>query len=59
MAIPTPAIHRNPGLARLRDAAGDLLFAHSDLSGYSVFEEAMFRGSAAATRALDRLKARE
>lgn len=52
MAIPTPAAHRNAGLARLRDAGGDLLFAHSDLSGYSIFEEAMHRGGLAAERAL-------
>jgi hypothetical protein len=29
-----------------------VLFAHSDLSGYSVFEEAHYRGVLAAERAL-------
>ena len=57
MAIPTPTAHRSAGLARLRDADGDLLFAHTDLSGYSIFEEAMHRGGLAAERALKRLAA--
>jgi hypothetical protein len=30
-------------------------FAHSDLSGYSIFEEAQYRGVLAAERVLDRL----
>ena len=56
MAIPTPAAHASEGLARLRETDGDLLFAHSDLSGYSVFEEAMQRGSRAGQQAAARLQ---
>ena len=48
MATPTPGSLANPGLAALREADGRLLFAHSDLSGYSVFEEAVWWGDRAA-----------
>jgi hypothetical protein len=51
MAIPQPGFLANPGIAALRDARGPLLFAHSDLSGYSVFEEAAWWGCEAARRA--------
>ncbi|MFO1434733.1 MAG: hypothetical protein U1F76_32410 [Candidatus Competibacteraceae bacterium] len=34
---------------------GRIHFAHSDLSGYSIFEEAQYRGVLAAERVLDRL----
>ncbi|MGI9101387.1 MAG: FAD-dependent oxidoreductase [Terriglobales bacterium] len=37
---------------RLRRASGNLLFANSDLSGFSIFEEAQYRGVTAAERAL-------
>lgn len=52
MAIPAPGFLSNPGLARLREADGAILFAHSDLSGYSVFEEAAWWGDRAARRIL-------
>ncbi len=52
MAIPRPGYLDNPGLAALRSADGRLLFAHSDLSGYSVFEEAAWWGDIAAQRIL-------
>jgi hypothetical protein len=42
-------------LARLD---GQLLFANSDLSGFSIFEEAQYRGVRAAGRALTLLSAR-
>ncbi|MBP8266992.1 MAG: hypothetical protein KAX47_10615, partial [Zoogloea sp.] len=48
MATPTPGGLTNAGLAALREADGKLLFAHSDLSGYSVFEEAVWWGDRAA-----------
>ena len=35
--------------------AGDVLYANSDLSGFSIFEEAQYRGVTAAARALKRL----
>jgi hypothetical protein len=37
-----------PGLTALQAADGRLLFAHADLSGYSVFEEASWWGERAA-----------
>lgn len=54
MAIPRPGYLANPGLAALRAADGPLLFAHSDLSGYSVFEEAAWWGDQAARRIVGR-----
>jgi hypothetical protein len=52
MAIPRPGYLGNAGLAALRAADGPVLFAHSDLSGYSVFEEAAWWGDLAARRIL-------
>lgn len=52
MAIPRPGYLDNPGLAALRAADGPIRFAHSDLSGYSVFEEAAWWGDVAARRIL-------
>lgn len=52
MAVPRPGFLSDPGLARLREADGAILFAHSDLSGYSVFEEAAWWGDLAARRIL-------
>ena len=52
MATPTPGSLANPGLAALGAADGRLLFAHADLSGYSVFEEAAWWGDRAARRVL-------
>ncbi|KPF43205.1 fumarate reductase, partial [beta proteobacterium AAP51] len=56
MAIPTPGLQRHPALQALRShgrrggsqAAGRLRFAHADLAGYSVFEEAFTAGTEAA-----------
>lgn len=44
MAVPAPGYLSNRGLLALREADGRILFAHSDLSGYSVFEEAAWWG---------------
>ena len=52
MAMPICGSLANPGLAALREADGRLLFAHSDLSGYSVFEEAAWWGDRAGRKAL-------
>ncbi|SAI04702.1 Uncharacterized conserved protein [Bordetella ansorpii] len=52
MATPTPGFLSNEGLAALRQANGRVLFAHADLSGYSVFEEAAWWGVRAAARIL-------
>ena len=52
MAIPMPGFRTNPGLAALRAADGALVFAHADLSGFSVFEEAAWWGVEAARKIL-------
>jgi hypothetical protein len=48
MAAPLPGFRSNPGLRALRELDGPILFAHSDLSGFSVFEEAAWWGYRAA-----------
>jgi hypothetical protein len=50
MATPTPGFLSNAGIAALREADGRMLFAHADLSGLSVFEEAAWWGTRAALR---------
>jgi hypothetical protein len=52
MAWPMPGFRSSAGLRALRAAAGPALFAHSDLSGLSVFEEAAWWGIEAARKAL-------
>ncbi len=44
MALPTPGVQRHPALLALRAQRGRVRFAHSDLAGYSVFEEAFTVG---------------
>jgi hypothetical protein len=51
MAVPRPGFRSNAGLKALREADGAILFAHADLSGFSVFEEASWWGCEAARRA--------
>ena len=48
MAVPTPGFLHNPGLVALQDLDGPVRIAHSDLSGYSIFEEAAWWGVRAA-----------
>ena len=51
MSIPHPGLRGSPALAALRERAqGRLQFAHADLAGYSVFEEAFTQGEAVAAR---------
>lgn len=52
MATPRPGFLTNAGLQALRAADGAILFAHADLSGFSLFEEASWWGYQAALRAL-------
>ncbi len=52
MAAPLPGFRSNAGLKALREADGPILFAHADLSGFSVFEEAAWWGCVAAQRAI-------
>lgn len=44
MSIPAPGIRSSSWLRALGAAEGRIAFAHSDLSAYSVFEEAYFHG---------------
>ncbi len=44
MAVPVPGLHRRAALPALRAARGRVRFAHADLAGYSVFEEAFIAG---------------
>ncbi|MBV8062239.1 MAG: FAD-dependent oxidoreductase [Nevskia sp.] len=60
MAIPAPGVRGSAWLAALRQPQGRVAFAHSDLSAYSVFEEALHWGLAAGdgtARALHRSSA--
>ena len=52
MAAPLPGFRSNAGLKALREAGGPIVFAHGDLSGFSVFEEASWWGCEAARRVL-------
>jgi len=55
MARPVVGFLGSEDRRRLADGTGNLLFANSDLSGLSLFEEAQYRGVKAAERALKRL----
>jgi hypothetical protein len=48
MAVPWPNFRSNAGMKALREVDGPILFAHADLSGFSVFEEAAWWGIRAA-----------
>jgi hypothetical protein len=52
MAAPLPGFRANAGLKALREADGPIVFAHADLSGFSVFEEAAWWGCEAARKVL-------
>ncbi|MDE0853509.1 MAG: hypothetical protein OSA97_03710, partial [Nevskia sp.] len=44
MAVPAPGVRGSTWLAALQQLRGRVAYAHSDLSAYSVFEEAYFHG---------------
>jgi hypothetical protein len=48
MAVPQPGFLGSPGRLALRNSRGPIYFAHSDLSGLSLFEEASWWGYRAA-----------
>ncbi|MBI3350019.1 MAG: FAD-dependent oxidoreductase [Burkholderiales bacterium] len=50
MSIPTPGLRGSAELAALNAQRGRVVFAHSDLAGYSVFEEAYTAGIEASAR---------
>lgn len=53
MAVPVPGFLDNPGRRALRGAGEPIFFAHSDLSGLSLFEEAAWWGYRAAAGVLN------
>ena len=55
MARPRPGAIFHPQRRRLAQQSGHLLFAYSDLSGFSIFEEAQYRGVRAAETLLHTL----
>lgn len=54
MVRPTPGLMFGPVLPAMRQPHGRIVFAHTDLSGFSVFEEACHWGHEAARRLLGR-----
>jgi hypothetical protein len=52
MAAPLPGFRANAGVRALRELDGPIVFAHADLSGFSVFEEAAWWGYRAAQKVL-------
>lgn len=55
MARPTPGFLSSPARRALQEAEGPVFYANSDLSGFSLFEEAQHHGVAAAARVLARV----
>lgn len=55
MVRPTPGLLSDPQWRALQEGHDGLFYAHSDLSGLALFEEAQYRGVLAADRALVRL----
>ena len=55
MVRPTPGLLADPQWRALQEGRDGLFYAHSDLSGLALFEEAQYRGVLAADRAIARL----
>ncbi|HEY0022970.1 MAG TPA: FAD-dependent oxidoreductase [Longimicrobium sp.] len=55
MPRPVPGFLADPVRRALADSPGPIYYAHSDVSGLALFEEAQYRGITAADRALSRL----
>ena len=55
MVRPVPGFLSSPGRQALRSPEGPVVYANSDLSGLSLFEEAQYRGVTAADRVLARV----
>lgn len=58
MARPIPGFLASQERRRLTESSGNILFANSDLSGFSIFEEAQYRGVHAADRVLQSVGAK-
>jgi hypothetical protein len=54
MARPKPGAIFSPERLKLRRPQGRILFANSDLTGFSIFEEAQYRGVASAEAVIRR-----
>ena len=54
MSIPLPGVRGSPALRALAEPQTRIHYAHSDLSGYSVFEEALYQGGRAARDVLQK-----
>jgi glycine/D-amino acid oxidase-like deaminating enzyme len=52
MVRPVPRLRSNPAWRAIRRGLDGLFFAHSDISGLPLFEEAQYRGVVAADRAI-------
>jgi hypothetical protein len=52
MARPIPGFLGSEARRRFANGSGLVYYANSDLSGFSIFEEAQYRGVTAADRAL-------
>ena len=52
MSVPVPGLRSSAALRALTAPQRRVHFAHTDLSAYSVFEEAMYQGTRAATQVL-------
>jgi hypothetical protein len=52
MSTPSPGFLNRPGIQALRSLDRAILFAHADMSGFSVFEEAAWWGDQAARKIL-------
>jgi hypothetical protein len=52
MALPVPGFLGSEVRRRFAESRGPVHYANSDLSGFSIFEEAQYRGVAAADRVL-------
>jgi hypothetical protein len=59
MVRPTPGLLSNPQWRALQTGHDRLFYAHSDLSGLPLFEEAQYRGIIAADRAIGTLGDRQ
>jgi hypothetical protein len=55
MARPVPGFLGSEARRRFVESKGPVYYAHSDLSGFSIFEEAQYRGVTAADRVLREL----
>ena len=55
MSRPVPGLIWGEARQRFADDSANLRFAHADVSGFSLFEEAQYRGVLAAERTLRRM----